>query len=71
MKEWDGDKYHAEFDGNLDAALCTCCMLFVDVAWHTNDTEVSSRSYEWNMQIGGVRLNPDWRPKEKEKEKGH
>lgn len=63
----DGGKYRAEFDGDLDPVLCACCILFVDMAWHTDDDlRFSSIRYEWNVQIGGVPQNPDWRPRERE-----
>lgn len=62
--ECDGGKYHAEFDDDLDAVFCTCCILFVDLAWHSNNAlTFTSTSYEWNTQIGGVSQNPAWRPK--------
>jgi len=38
-------------------------LLFVDIAWHTTDLEISGLSYEKNLQFGGVPPNPDWRPK--------
>ena len=59
----DGANYRGEFDGDLDMLLGACLVLFVDLAWHLDDLQFSATSYQWNLQLDGVRQNTDWRPK--------
>jgi hypothetical protein len=60
----DGNRYHAEFDYDSDPLINVMHMLFVDLAWHTKDSEISwGISYETNIVFGGVKENSDWRPK--------
>ncbi len=64
--ENDADVYHADFNGDLDPALCACLILFIDLVWHRHDAEFRlGRSSEWTFQIGGARLDPAWRPNDK------
>lgn len=58
-KEWDGDKFHAEFDYDSDILINVIHLLFIDISWHTADLELWSNSYETNITFGGVKEDPD------------
>jgi hypothetical protein len=62
-KNWDGDRYHAEFDHDTDPLLNAIHVLFTDITWHTEDTALQAKSYETNITFSGVKEDTGWKPK--------
>jgi len=62
-KEWEGDKYHAEFDDDLNPEVCSICLLFTDLVWFTSDASAHAKQKTEYIPIRGVEEIVDWHPK--------
>lgn len=64
-KEWDGDKYSAEFNDNVDSLLCLLFILFVDITWFTSDAAMAAFNKTEYIPIKGIEEEAGWIPNKK------
>lgn len=60
-----GDQYTLRFDGDLEPAMVAGAAVFIDLNWHTADSEFSMGVvWERTYTFDRVRPTPNWVPKE-------
>lgn len=58
IKVGDADRYSVLYE------LIALLVVLADIIWQTDDSSISTLSYEYTWQIGGKKQDKNWQPED-------